>query len=397
MKVLAGHNVPIKLWTDKVGDPEQTAIDQLRDLSKLPFVYKHLAVMPDVHAGIGSTVGTVIATKGAIIPAAVGVDIGCGMMALKTSLSDNDIVDRKLPNLYDDIHKAVPTGIGPGGSFKDTSNKASKAWKLLQDECWKIEQKHPKAMEGKALPQLGTLGSGNHFIELCLDQNNDIWVMLHSGSRGIGNTIGRYFTDLAMKDMEKYFITLPNKALGYLVDGSENFNDYIQALNWAQLYAMINRELMMDSVLEVMKNYFPPFTTSTEINCHHNYAAIENHFGQNVWVTRKGAIRAREGDFGIIPGSMGAKSYIVSGKGNKESFTSCSHGAGRKMSRAKAKSKYTVDQLVKATEGVVCDKTSAILDEIPQAYKKIDAVMESQTDLVEVVYTLKQFLNVKGT
>lgn len=397
MKVKAGHSVPIKMWVDKVGEPEQTAFDQLYNLSSLPFIYKHLAVMPDVHAGTGSTVGSVIATKGAIIPAAVGVDIGCGMMAQRTSLTAEQIPD-KLSNLRADIEQAVPSGVGHSGSFHDSNPAASKAWKFLQDRFWDIEKKHPKAMTGKAVAQLGTLGSGNHFIELCLDEEGFVWVMLHSGSRGIGNSIGRYFTDLAMEDMKTYHITLADKALAYFPEKTNHFNDYVEALNWAQEYAMLNRELMMAAVLKVMQNYFPSFTLDvTAVNCHHNYAVIEHHFGQNVWVTRKGAVRARQDDLGIIPGSMGAKSYIVRGKGNADSFHSCSHGAGRKMSRAKAKAKYTVDDLIRTTEGVECNKSTSVLDEIPLAYKKIDAVMESQADLVDIVHILKQFLNVKGT
>lgn len=248
------------------------------------------------------------------------------------------------------------------------------------------------------MPQLGTLGSGNHFIELCLDENDDVWIMLHSGSRGIGNMIGSYFIEKAKKRMEQYFITLPDGDLAYLPEDTDDFNDYVEAVGWAQNYALENRRVMMEAVIAALRRHIPKEFTITQeaINCHHNYVEKENHFGRNMWVTRKGAIRARVGDLGIIPGSMGQRSYIVRGKGNVESYCSCSHGAGRSMSRAEARRRFTVADLKEQTAGVECNKTDAVLDEIPAAYKDIDLVMENQKDLIEIVHTLKQVLNVKG-
>ena len=374
---------PIHIWTQ---DVETSAMEQLRKLATMPFLHPHgLAVMPDVHAGIGSTVGTVIATHKAIIPAAVGVDIGCGMNAVRTSLKASDLPD-SLAALRHDIERGVP--LGPGGAHKTDGP-------IYVPEV--VRQAVGEKAVTRASNQLGTLGSGNHFIELCLDESSNVWVVLHSGSRGIGNHIGRCFIDRAKKVMERYFITLPDADLAYFAEGTQEFDEYVSAVHWAQEYALENRRLMMDTVLRAMTHRIKPFQVTQEaINCHHNYVEIESHFGKNVYVTRKGAIRAREGDLGVIPGSMGARSYIVRGKGNADSYHSCSHGAGRRMSRSAARKSFTVEQLAAQTEGVECRKDESVLDEIPGAYKDIDEVMANQADLVEVLHTLKQVLCVKG-
>lgn len=384
---------PIKIWTDRV---EDTALEQLKNLSGLPFIAGNgVACMPDVHAGIGSTVGTVIATDKAIIPAAVGVDIGCGMNAVRLSLKASDLPDN-LKTLRDQIERDVPLGAG-GAHHKDTYEPV-----VLDDGVHRtiiepLFNGDTVKFLRKSMPQLGTLGSGNHFIELCLDENQDVWVMLHSGSRGIGNMIGMHYIGVAKRMMEKFFIHLPDQDLAYLPEDTDEFQDYVDAVHWAQDYALKNRAKMMELVLAAVRRHVGEFEITQEaINCHHNYVEKENHFGRNLWVTRKGAIRARHGDLGIIPGSMGQRSYIVRGKGNPESYCSCSHGAGRTMSRAAARRAFTLDDLVKQTEGVECRKDDAVLDEIPGAYKDIDEVMANQTDLVEVVHTLKQVLCVKG-
>lgn len=385
---------PIKIWTDEV---EDSALKQLKNLARLPFIAGNgVACMPDVHAGIGSTVGTVIATDKAIIPAAVGVDIGCGMNAVRLSLRASDLPD-SLSAIRGRIERDVP--LGAGGAHKSNNEKFD------YHGLARIISKSPGIVRGdlvrgydKAGQQLGSLGSGNHFIEICLDESQDVWIMLHSGSRGIGNMIGSYFIEKAKRRMEQYFIHLPDGDLAYLPEDTDDFNDYVEAVSWAQNYALENRRVMMETVIAALRHHIPiEFAITQEaINCHHNYVEKENHFGRNLWVTRKGAIRAREGDLGIIPGSMGQRSYIVRGKGNKESYCSCSHGAGRKMSRAAARKKFTVADLVAQTDGVECRKDDAVLDEIPGAYKSIDQVMENQKDLVEVVHVLKQVLCVKG-
>ena len=385
---------PIKIWTDVV---EESAMAQLNNLAGLPFIAGNgVACMPDVHAGIGSTVGTVIATDRAIIPAAVGVDIGCGMNAVRLSLKASDLPDN-LKVLRDQIERDVP--LGAGGAHQKGLTNISRliTTNLIYSVIDPLFGGDTVKFLKKADPQLGTLGSGNHFIELCLDENQDVWVMLHSGSRGIGNMIGTYYISVAKRMMEKYFINLPDQDLAYLPEDTDEFKDYVEAVNWAQEYAMENRRKMMELVLAAVRRHVGEFEITQEaINCHHNYVEKENHFGRNLWVTRKGAIRARQGDLGIIPGSMGQRSYIVRGKGNPESYCSCSHGAGRTMSRAAARRSFTVADLVTQTEGVECRKDDAVLDEIPSAYKNIDEVMANQTDLVEVVHTLKQVLCVKG-
>lgn len=391
---------PIKIWTDEV---EASALTQLKNLSRLPFINSNgVACMPDVHAGIGSTVGTVIATEKAVIPAAVGVDIGCGMNAVRLSLKASDLPDNLKP-LRDEIEKRVPLGVGGGHDHMrsvelemlNDQHAPADIYNTVVEPLYKGD--FDKFMI-KAASQLGTLGSGNHFIEVCIDENQDVWIMLHSGSRGIGNMIGSHYIEIAKREMEQFFITLPDDNLAYFPEGTENFDDYMNAVGWAQNYALENRRIMMQEVIAAMKQCITkPFTITQEaINCHHNYVEKENHFGRNMWVTRKGAIRAREGDLGIIPGSMGQRSYIVRGKGDLQSYCSCSHGAGRVMSRAEAKRRFSLKDLVEQTQGVECRKDEAVIDEIPASYKDIDQVMANQTDLVEVVHQLKQVLCVKG-
>lgn len=393
-----GH-AAIKAWTRGV-HVEQQAIDQLRNVASLPFIHKHVAAMPDVHWGMGATVGSVIPTRGAIIPAAVGVDIGCGMMAVRLDgLSSADLPD-SLAGVRSKIEAAIPVGFAKHSLSKANTADADRLYQLI---AW-LEDKHPSMFAKRKDPaqkisaeQFGTLGGGNHFIELCLDESGGVWVMLHSGSRGIGNVIGTYFIQAAREDMRRHFINLPDKDLAYLVEGTEHFSDYSAAVQWAQDYARANREEMMRRILAVLTEALPGFYVSTEaVNCHHNYVERENHFGANVWLTRKGAVRARKGDLGIIPGSMGAKSFIVRGKGNAEAFDSCSHGAGRMMGRKEAKRRFTVADHEAATQGVECRKDEGVIDETPGAYKDIDAVMAAQSDLVEIVHTLKQVMCVKG-
>jgi len=387
--------VPVKIYTEAV---DGTAMQQLQNIAQLPFIHSHVAAMPDVHAGIGATVGSVIPTKSAVIPAAVGVDIGCGMNAVRLSLTANDMPD-SMKNVRSAIEAAIPVGFA---SHKKPSAKKS-TLNALDRGINTIFEKHPSIAKMIKRPQetwacqLGSLGGGNHFIEVCLDEHQDVWLMLHSGSRGIGNVIGRYFINLAKKDMERHEIRLPHKDLAYLQEGSQHFDDYVESVHWAQDYAMENRREMMRLLLEALRKTFPHFEITKEaINCHHNYVAQENHFGENVYLTRKGAISAKEGELGIIPGSMGAKSFIVRGLGNPESFCSCSHGAGRQMSRSEAKRRFNHRDLEDQTQGVECRKDTGVVDEIPGAYKDIDQVMANQTDLVEVVHTLKQIVCVKG-
>lgn len=385
---------PLKTWTDGV-PVEYSAMEQLKDTASLPIIYKHIAVMPDVHFGRGSTVGSVIPTKNAIIPAAVGVDIGCGMSALRTSLSSFDL-PTSLKDLRNDIEDTVPVGFA---SHTEVPKSSENIWySLLKRDYENIERKNPKfAPKKSAAFQLGTLGGGNHFIELCLDENDSVWIMLHSGSRNIGNRIGTYFIAQAKEEMEKLGVNVPNKDLSYLNEGTEHFNDYVEAVDWAQRYALVNRDMMMEQILKVLVHNFKNFAiTSKAVNCHHNYVQKEEHFGEKIWLTRKGAVSAKKGELGIIPGSMGAKSFIVRGKGNEESFHSCSHGAGRVMSRGEAKRTFTIEDHELATKGVECRKDFGVIDETPAAYKNIDDVMRAQEDLVEIVHTLKQIMCVKG-
>ncbi|QSQ24639.1 RtcB family protein [Pyxidicoccus parkwayensis] len=394
---------PIKAWT--VGVPfEDEAKKQLKNVRGLPFIHKWVAVMPDVHRGYGATVGSVVPTVGAVVPAAVGVDIGCGMIAVRTTLRADQLPD-SLRGVRSAIERAVPHGRTDNGGRNDAGawRSAPKAhqeeWARLMVGYDTIVAKHPRIGRGPDLAHLGTLGTGNHFIELCLDESDGVWLMLHSGSRGVGNRIGSHFIELAKEDMRRFFINLPDADLAYLPEGTEHFDDYVFAVSWAQDYAATNRQLMLHSAVEALKlsGELPPFELAEEaVNCHHNYISREHHFGKNCFVTRKGAVRAREGDLGIIPGSMGARSYIVRGKGNADAFDSCSHGAGRVMSREAAKKRFTLEDHAKATAGIECRKDVDVIDETPAAYKPIDAVMAAQADLVEVVHTLKQVVCVKG-
>ncbi|HTL34679.1 MAG TPA: RtcB family protein [Kofleriaceae bacterium] len=400
-ELIETSGVPIKAWTRGVG-VEDSARRQLENVARLPIVFHHVAVMPDVHYGIGATVGSVVPTENAIIPAAVGVDIGCGMVALETDLPAAQLPD-SLKSLRVAIEKAVPHGRtanggrGDRGAWGKLPTAATKAWKGLDATFKEIVDKHPHIGGGNDINHLGTLGGGNHFIEVCLDERDLVWFMLHSGSRGVGNRIGTYFIDLAKRDMRRHIKNLPDHDLAYLNEGTSHFADYVQAVEWAQKYAMTNRELMMDAVVAAARAELPPFSLGElAVNCHHNYVAREHHFGKDVYVTRKGAVRARLGDLGIIPGSMGARSFIVRGKGNPESFMSCSHGAGRTMSRGEAKRRFSVEDHVKATEGIECKKDASVIDETPMAYKPIDKVMTAQEDLVEVVHELRQVVCVKG-
>jgi tRNA-splicing ligase RtcB (3'-phosphate/5'-hydroxy nucleic acid ligase) len=397
------QGVPIKAWTKGVLLDDR-AKQQLVNVAKLPFVFRWVAAMPDVHWGVGATVGSVIPTKGAIIPAAVGVDIGCGMIAVETTLKAVHLPDN-LHHIREAIEKAVPHGRthhgGPGdrGAWHEIPARNQEVWGSLKPRYDGILAKHPKLDRGNHANHLGTLGTGNHFVEVCLDEADRVWFMLHSGSRGVGNRMGSYFIELARKDMQRFFINLPDQDLAYFPEHTEHFEDYFEAVEWAQDYARANRDLMMEQIVAAVRNSgdVPPFEATAEvINCHHNYVARESHYGENVMVTRKGAVRAREGDLGIIPGSMGARSFIVRGKGNPESFHSCSHGAGRAMSRNEAKKRFTVADHIRMTEGVECRKDADVIDETPAAYKPIDAVMTAQSDLVEVLHTLHQVVCVKG-
>jgi len=393
----------IKAWTKGV-QLEDPARKQLLNVAQLPFIFKWVAAMPDVHWGVGATVGSVIPTKGAIIPAAVGVDIGCGMMAVQTDLNARDLPDN-LKGIRSAIEQAVPHGRtnhggrGDVGAWREIPSRNNEVWQTLKPRYDAILEKHPKLDRGNHSNHLGTLGTGNHFIEVCLDEAEIVWFMLHSGSRGVGNRMGSYFIEVARADMQKFFINLPDKDLAYFSEGTEHFDDYVEAVEWAQDFARFNRDLMMEQVVGAVRNSgeVRPFAAEVKaINCHHNYVARERHYGQDILVTRKGAVRAREGDMGIIPGSMGARSYIVRGKGNMESFMSCSHGAGRAMSRGEAKRRFTVADHKRMTEGVECRKDADVIDETPAAYKSIEAVMAAQSDLVEIVHTLRQVVCVKG-
>ncbi len=399
MKVIhdAG-SVPVRIWTE---DIEPSALQQLRNLARLPFIHEHgVAAMPDVHFGIGATVGSVIATDEAIVPATVGVDIGCGMIAVRLEGVTSNHLPTSLAKIRSDIERAVPTGFESNAPAQQ-NEKAAKA--MYKDFQW-LEAKHPKVFARRKEPaskvigaQFGSLGGGNHFIELCTDEVGGVWVMLHSGSRGIGNAIGTYFIALAREEIQKAGASLPDRDLAYFREGTKHFEDYVRAVDWAQDYAKANRDEMMTRVLAVLRRHLPAFNPKFEaINCHHNYVQREKHFGKSVWVTRKGAISAREGEYGIIPGSMGKRSYIVRGLGNPDSYHSCSHGAGRKMGRKEARRRFSVADLQAQTQGVECRKDDAVLDEIPGAYKDIDEVMANQSDLVEPVHTLKQVLCVKG-
>lgn len=409
---------PIKAFVDHVPMDVATC-EQLELTASMPFIHKHLAVMPDCHLGIGSTVGSVVATKQAIIPACVGVDIGCGMMAQKTAITANDLNSEIEDRVFTEIERVVPHGRTANG----IAGRDRGGWGNLPDHVrlrWGAEllPRFERLAERYATKRhgvptftwknrenhLGTLGTGNHFVELCLDEDGSVWAMLHSGSRGIGNRIAQHFIDLAQRECGRWHVQLPDKDLAYFPQGTEHFDAYVEAVEWAQDFARVNREIMMDAVMLVLAREFGGKAYGdldedgkmTAVNCHHNYVSRENHFGEQCFVTRKGAVRARKADLGIIPGSMGERSFIVRGKGNADSFHSCSHGAGRVMSRTQARKQFTADDLASQTQGVTCRKDESRVDEIPKAYKDIDDVMRSQEDLVEVVHTLKQFLCVKG-
>ena len=390
--VVNSARIPIKLWAP-LAEVEASALEQLINTANLPCVFRHIAAMPDVHLGYGATVGSVVACKGAVIPGAVGVDIGCGMMAVQLPLMASDLPD-SLKSLRAEIERSIPVGF----TEHKTPTRESSTW-----QGWSEFSRRPPQLRNrfeKAQRQLGTLGGGNHFIELCLDQTQQVWVMLHSGSRNIGKEIAEVHMYQAKKLMQRYRVRLTDPDLAYLEEGSAQFDAYWDDLQWAQTYAFMNRDLMMRRVLGAMENIVQktsrPILPLMEVNCHHNYAEREHHFGHQVIVTRKGAVRARQDDMGIIPGSMGARSYIVRGRGNPESYHSCSHGAGRRMSRGQAKRTFSVQDLQKQTAGVECRKDVGVLDEIPGAYKDIDQVMANQADLVEVVAELKQIMCVKG-
>ncbi|WKD51580.1 RtcB family protein [Microbulbifer spongiae] len=398
--------VPIKSWT--VGVPfEDEAKEQLKNISRMPFIHQWVAAMPDVHLGKGATIGSVVPTLGAVIPAAVGVDIGCGMMAVRTSLKAG-MLPENLAGVRSAIERAVPHGRTGGrrgkgrgrdkGAWANLPDDVMAAWVPLAARFDVLKEKHGVLKNTNNINHLGTLGTGNHFIEMCLDEHDSVWLMLHSGSRGVGNRIGTYFIEMAKKDMARWHIHLPDLDLAYLSEGTDHFDEYVEAVEWAQNFARINREVMMARVITAVKDTLGlAFEARMEaVNCHHNYISREHHYGQNVLVTRKGAVRARAGEMGIIPGSMGARSFIVRGLGNAESFCSCSHGAGRVMSRTRAKKLVSLEAHRQATAGVECRKDAGVIDETPSAYKPIEKVMEAQKDLVEIVYTLKQVVCVKG-
>lgn len=399
------HQVPVKIWTDEV---EDAAREQLENLATLPFIHHHIAVMPDVHMGIGSTVGSVIPTIKAIVPAAVGVDIGCGMVAVKLSMRADQLPDT-LVGVRSAIEAAIPHGRthfgGPmdRGAWGDIPEDVVNKWQWLAADARFVQmvEDQPKIMAGhvNTARHLGTLGTGNHFIELCLDKDDGVWLMLHSGSRGIGNRIGSYFIERAKEEMQRWHIKQKDPNLAYLPEGSQYFDLYWKSVSWAQDFARRNREIMVDRAIGAVSNAIGlelDCAGPEAINCHHNYVSLENHFGKNVYVTRKGAVRVREGEMGIIPGSMGARSFIVRGKGNPDSFCSCSHGAGRRMSRTEAKRRYSTADLAEQTAGIECRKDADVVDEIPGAYKDIDKVMAHQSDLVDVVAELRQIVCVKG-
>lgn len=399
-RIITDTRVPVKIWTD---DVEEEALAQLRNAGSLPFVFRHIAAMPDLHSGKGSTIGSVIATEGAIVPACVGVDLGCGMSAIHTDIKP-EMLEGKLAALRHQIERSVPTGMSSHKDDRnlnlldegDRDNLVNRA-KSIISRC-NLDGKSTKVLRGvdKFPTQLGTLGGGNHFIEICISTNNEIWIMLHSGSRGVGNLIAQHHIDIAKGLMKQLFISLPDPDLSYLAENTKEFDDYINDMTWAQDFAKFNRKVMMKNIINQVQRMIGDFQIKMRVDCHHNYVEREHHFGKNVLVTRKGAIRAREGDLGIIPGSMGAKSFIVRGLGNPESFHSASHGAGRKMSRTKARKLFTEKDLAAQTIGVECRKDEAVVDEIPSCYKDIDEVLANESDLVEPIAQLKQILCVKG-
>lgn len=381
---------PVLSWANHALGSEETKM--AKNVASLPFVFKHVALMPDVHLGKGALVGSVVATKEALMPAAVGVDIGCGMCAVKTTFVA-DQLEGKLKKIRLDLEAAIPVGFNENKDIE----KSVTNWQRWAD--FKQLHRGVQDLQGKAMRQMGSLGGGNHFIEVCIDTENQVWLMLHSGSRNIGNVLAQCHISTAKELAKMTKTSLPDPDLAYFVAGTPEFQAYWRDLQWAQNYARVNREVMMARFKRIVEKHLvggKPTKPLLEVNCHHNYAEKEVHFGEDVYVTRKGAVRAREEDYGIIPGSMGAKSFIVKGKGNHDSYCSCSHGAGRQMSRSKAKKHFSLDDLIEQTQGIECRKDEGVLDEIPGAYKPIDQVMNHQSDLVEVVATLKQVVCVKG-
>jgi tRNA-splicing ligase RtcB len=396
-------SAPVKIWTT---DIEASALQQLHNMATLPFIHKHIAVMPDVHWGMGSTVGSVIPTIRAIVPASVGVDIGCGMVAAKLNIRPDQLPDN-LHGVRSALEAAIPHGrtdngaMNDRGAWGDIPETVGSEWLRLSEDkrLTEVKEKHKKLFtQDSGARQLGTLGTGNHFVELCIDKENQLWLMLHSGSRGTGNRIGSYFIQKAKELMERFYIKLPDADLAYIPEAEPIFGDYWKALSWAQAYALTNRTIMLHNAMSALSRELGlAVTYSAEaVNCHHNYVSREKHFGENVFVTRKGAVRVREGEMGIIPGSMGARSFIVRGKGNADAFNSCSHGAGRRMSRGQAKKQFTLADMEAQTAGVECRKDADVIDEIPGAYKSIQEVMDNQSDLVEIVAELRQIVCVKG-
>ena len=373
---------------------EESAMRQIENLSQLPFIFKHVAVMPDCHFGLGATVGSCIPTERAIIPAAVGVDIGCGMVAVKTPLKRED-----LPDDLSDIRRAIESQIPlSAGHYNRSVKKTARP---------RIEQLEAKAAELDRLDfydnlsknwrvQLGSLGSGNHFIEIVLDEEDYAWAFLHSGSRGVGNRIATHHIAIAKQMMEKWYINLPDADLSYLVEDTPEFDNYMTDLDWAQEFALLNREEMMERIIKILQHRCGDFEEVERIQCHHNFTKREHHFGKNILVSRKGAIEAREGQLGLIPGSMGARSYAVRGKGNRASFNTAPHGAGRRMSRNLARKSFSMDDFDRDMAGIEVNRSEAFLDELPGAYKDIDLVMEQSADLVEILHTFRQIVNVKG-
>jgi tRNA-splicing ligase RtcB len=400
-ETIVGGLVPVKAWVRGV-PVEDVARKQLVETASLPIVWPHVAVMPDVHWGMGATVGSVVPTRGAIVPACVGVDLGCGMSATPTTLTSADLGD-DARMIFEALEEAIPHGRTDNGQANDRGAwgtippDVAARWSAMAPAFERIGM--PRAAD-RAPRQLGTLGTGNHFVEVCLDDTDRVWLMLHSGSRGVGNAIGSHYIALAKKRCEADGIILPNRDLAWLPEGTPEFAAYVEAVAWAQEYAYENRRSMMASAVAVMVRLFGVARFAVvgpeAVECHHNYVSREDHFGESLWITRKGAVSARTGQLGIIPGSMGAKSFIVRGKGNADSFHTCSHGAGRVMSRGAAKKAITVEQHAADTAGVVCRKDAGVIDESPRAYKNVDDVMAAQADLVDVVHTLKGVVCVKG-
>ena len=373
---------------------EDSARQQIDNLAGMPFIFRHIAVMPDCHFGMGATVGSVIPTRGAIIPAAVGVDIGCGMIAVKTPLQRSDLPD-DLADIRNAIEHQVPLSAGHyNRSIKKTARPRLEQLEAKAAELERLDFYNKIAKNWRK--QLGSLGSGNHFIEIVLDEDGYAWAFLHSGSRGVGNRLAEHHIRIAKKLMEKWYITLPDADLAYLVEDTPEFDDYMADLDWAQEFALLNREEMMERIIKILQYRCGDFEETDRIQCHHNFTKREHHFGKNILVSRKGAIEAREGQAGLIPGSMGTRSYVVRGKGDADSFNTAPHGAGRRMSRSQARKTFTMDDFDRDLAGIEVNRSEAFLDELPGAYKDVDLVMEQSSDLVEIVHTFRQIVNVKG-